>query len=99
MLVGGGAAEVVDVVDRVAADFPRTAAFILVATYLVLFLHARGQSAPLDVIASLGAADGHLCAATALMSSDPATADSKRASADLRLRNSMSIASRCASCS
>ncbi len=37
-IVGGGAAEVVDVVDRVAADFPRTAAFILLATYLVLFL-------------------------------------------------------------
>ncbi|MFN8619768.1 MAG: hypothetical protein U0869_03340 [Chloroflexota bacterium] len=35
VLVGGGAAEVVDVVDRVAADFPRTAAFILVADVLL----------------------------------------------------------------
>jgi photosystem II stability/assembly factor-like uncharacterized protein len=34
----------------------------------VLFLHARAASAPLDVMAALGAADGYLCAATALAS-------------------------------
>ena len=33
VLVGGGAADVTDVVDRVAADFPRTALFIIVTTY------------------------------------------------------------------
>ena len=32
VLVGGGAAEVVDVVDRIGADFPRTALFILLTT-------------------------------------------------------------------
>lgn len=32
----------------------------------VLFLHARGASTPLDVMAALGAGDGYLCAATAL---------------------------------
>ncbi|MFN8621410.1 MAG: MMPL family transporter [Chloroflexota bacterium] len=50
VLVGGGAAEVVDVVDRVAADFPRTAAFILVATYLVLFLLLRSVVLPLKAL-------------------------------------------------
>ena len=33
VLVGGGAADVDDVVSRVSADFPRTALFILVTTY------------------------------------------------------------------
>src|SRR5207248_10979849 len=35
--VTGGAADVVDVVSRIGADFPRTGLFILVTTYLVLF--------------------------------------------------------------
>jgi RND superfamily putative drug exporter len=63
VLVGGGAAEVVDVVDRVAADFPRTALFILVSTYLVLFLLLRSVVLPakalvmnsLSILASFGA--------------------------------------------
>ncbi|HEY1192266.1 MAG TPA: YCF48-related protein [Gemmata sp.] len=55
----------------------------------VLFLHANGASAPLDVVAALGAADGYLCASTGLMNADPATADPKKASAGLRSRTAM----------
>ena len=63
VLVGGGAAEVVDVVDRVAADFPRTAAFILLTTYLILFVLLRSLILPakalvmnaLSILASFGA--------------------------------------------
>ena len=63
VLVGGGAAEVVDVVDRVAADFPRTAAFILLTTYLILFVLLRSVILPakalvmngLSILASFGA--------------------------------------------
>jgi RND superfamily putative drug exporter len=75
VLVGGGAAEVVDVVDRIAADFPRTALFILVSTYLVLFLLLRSVLLPLkalvmnslSILASFGALvwifqDGNLSA-------------------------------------
>ncbi|MFI5254260.1 MAG: MMPL family transporter [Candidatus Limnocylindrales bacterium] len=75
VLVGGGAAEVKDVVDRVAADFPRTGLFILVATYLVLFLLLRSVVLPLkalvmnslSIVASFGALvwifqDGNLSA-------------------------------------
>jgi len=75
VLVGGGAAEVVDVVDKVAADFPRTAVFILGATYLVLFLLLRSVLLPLkalvmnslSILASFGALvwifqDGNLSA-------------------------------------
>ena len=75
VLVGGGAAEVVDVVDRVAADFPRTALFILASTYLVLFLLLRSVILPLkalvmnslSILASFGALvwifqDGNLSA-------------------------------------
>ncbi|MEP7361498.1 MAG: MMPL family transporter, partial [Chloroflexota bacterium] len=50
VLVGGGPAEVHDVVARIAADFPRTAAFILVATYLVLFVLLRSVVLPLKAI-------------------------------------------------
>ncbi len=50
VLVGGGAAEVRDVVNRIAADFPRSAAFILVATYLVLFVLLRSVVLPLKAI-------------------------------------------------
>jgi RND superfamily putative drug exporter len=49
--VTGGAADVVDVVDRVAADFPRTLAFIVVTTYLVLFLLLRSVVLPLKALA------------------------------------------------
>ena len=75
VLVGGGAADVSDVVDRVAADFPRTAVFIVVATYLVLFLLLRSVVLPLkalvmntlSIVASFGALvwifqDGNLSA-------------------------------------
>jgi len=75
VLVGGGAADVSDVVDRVAADFPRTAAFIVVTTYLVLFVLLRSVVLPakalimntLSLAASFGALvwifqDGNLSA-------------------------------------
>src|SRR4051812_9203604 len=74
-LVGGGAADVEDVVSGIAADFPRTAAFILVSTYLVLFLLLRSVLLPikavvmnsLSILASFGALvwifqDGNLSA-------------------------------------
>ncbi len=75
VLVGGGAADVVDVVDRVAADFPRTALFIVVTTYIVLFVLLRSVVLPakalvmntLSIVASFGALvwifqDGNLSA-------------------------------------
>src|SRR4029079_10519090 len=75
VLVGGGAADVADVVDRVRADFPRTALFIIVSTYLVLFVLLRSVVLPakalvmntLSIVASLGALvwifqDGNLSA-------------------------------------
>jgi uncharacterized membrane protein YdfJ with MMPL/SSD domain/predicted secreted hydrolase len=63
VLVGGGAADVTDVVNRVAADFPRTAMFIVVTTYLVLFALLRSAILPikalamntLSIVASFGA--------------------------------------------
>ena len=51
VLVGGGAADVEDVVSGIAADFPRTAAFILVSTYLVLFLLLRSVLLPVKALA------------------------------------------------
>jgi photosystem II stability/assembly factor-like uncharacterized protein len=57
-----------------------------------LFLHAAGTSVPLDVLSVLGAADGYLCAATALTSADGATADPKRAADALRLRSAVRLA-------
>ncbi len=75
VLVGGGAADVADVVDRVRADFPRTALFIIVSTYLVLFVLLRSVVLPakalvmntLSIVASFGALvwifqDGNLSA-------------------------------------
>ena len=50
VLIGGGAADVADVVDRVAADFPRTAAFILITTYLVLFMLLRSVVLPIKAL-------------------------------------------------
>ncbi|MDP8905360.1 MAG: MMPL family transporter, partial [Chloroflexota bacterium] len=50
VLVGGGAAEVRDVVERIAADFPRSALFILVSTYVVLFLLLRSVVLPAKAI-------------------------------------------------
>ena len=63
VLVGGGAADVADVVNQVAADFPRTALFIIVSTYLVLFVLLRSVILPakalvmntLSIVASFGA--------------------------------------------
>ncbi len=73
--VAGGAAEVTDVVARMGQDFPRTALFILITTYLVLFLLLRSVVLPLkalvmnslSIIASFGALvwifqDGNLSA-------------------------------------
>ncbi len=75
VLVGGGAAEVSDVVSRIGADFPRTALFIVVTTYVVLFLLLRSVVLPakallmntLSISASFGALvwifqDGNLSA-------------------------------------
>jgi RND superfamily putative drug exporter len=75
VLVGGGAADVDDVVTRVWADFPRTGAFIVVTTFLVLFVLLRSVVLPvkalvmntLSIVASFGALvwifqDGNLSA-------------------------------------
>ena len=50
VLVGGGAADVSDTVNRIAADFPRTGLFIVFTTYLVLFLLLRSVWLPLKAI-------------------------------------------------
>ena len=73
MLVDGGTAEIVDVVDAMYSAFPLAVAFVLVATYLVLFLLFHSVFLPLKAIvmntlsllASYGALvwvfqDGHL---------------------------------------
>jgi RND superfamily putative drug exporter len=75
VLVGGGAADVQDVVARVATDFPRTGLFIVVTTWIVLFLLLRSIVLPikalvmntLSIVASFGALvwifqDGNLSA-------------------------------------
>ena len=46
VLVGGGAAEVTDVVNEVGAEFPKTGLFILVTTYLVLLVLLRSVVLP-----------------------------------------------------
>ena len=51
VLVGGGAADVEDVVTGIGAEFPRTALFILVSTYLVLLLLLRSLLLPLKALA------------------------------------------------
>ncbi len=61
--VSGGAADVTDVVGRIGADFPRTALFIVLTTYLVLFVLLRSVVLPakalvmntLSIVASFGA--------------------------------------------
>jgi RND superfamily putative drug exporter len=75
VLVGGGAADVEDVVTGIAAEFPRTALFILVTTFLVLLVLLRSAILPikalamnsLSIVASFGALvwifqDGNLSA-------------------------------------
>ena len=77
VLVGGGAADVEDVVPESAAEFPRTALFIIVSTYLVLFILLRSVVLPakalamntLSILASFGALvwifqDGNLSASS-----------------------------------
>jgi RND superfamily putative drug exporter len=73
LLVAGGTAEIVDVVDEIYADFPLAVAIIVVATYLVLLVLFRSILLPLkailmnalSILASYGALvwifqDGHL---------------------------------------
>jgi putative drug exporter of the RND superfamily len=63
VLVSGGAADVSDVVGRIGADFPRTALFIVLTTYAVLFVLLRSVILPakallmntLSIVASFGA--------------------------------------------
>ncbi|MEW6223825.1 MAG: MMPL family transporter [Chloroflexota bacterium] len=75
ILVGGGAADVDDVVSRVWADFPRSGAFIILTTFIVLFVLLRSVVLPvkalamntLSIVASFGALvwifqDGNLSA-------------------------------------
>src|SRR5262249_20515796 len=58
----------------------------------VLCLHASHRATPLDVVSVLGHGDGYLCAAVALMSADPSTADPKKAGDAARLRQAMRLA-------
>jgi putative drug exporter of the RND superfamily len=51
VLVGGGAADVEDVVSGIGAEFPRSAIFILVSTYVVLLLLLRSVILPLKALA------------------------------------------------
>jgi RND superfamily putative drug exporter len=51
MLVDGGTAEIVDVVDLMYSDFPRAIALIVIATYLVLLILFRSLILPLKAIA------------------------------------------------
>ena len=64
VLVGGGAAEVTDVVNEVGAEFPKTGLFILVTTYLVLLVLLRSVVLPAKAIVmntlSIGASFGAL---------------------------------------
>ena len=74
-LVGGGAAEIVDVVDTISGEFPRTAAVVILATLLILAVLLRSVVLPikavvmntLSILASFGALvwifqDGNLSA-------------------------------------
>jgi RND superfamily putative drug exporter len=64
VLVDGGTAEIVDVVDEMYAEFPRVAAVIILATYLVLLFLFRSAVLPLKAICmnilSIGASYGAL---------------------------------------
>lgn len=50
VLVDGGTAEIVDVVDEMYAEFPQAIALVVVATYLVLLLLFRSLLLPLKAI-------------------------------------------------
>lgn len=62
-LIGGGAAEIVDVVDTISGEFPRTAAVVILATLLILAVLLRSVVLPikavvmnmLSILASFGA--------------------------------------------
>ena len=62
-LIGGGAAEIVDVVDTISGEFPRTAAVVILATLLILAVLLRSIILPikavvmntLSILASFGA--------------------------------------------
>jgi RND superfamily putative drug exporter len=73
LLVDGGTAEIVDVVDEMYADFPKAIALVVAATYLVLLVLFRSVLLPLkavlmnglSILASYGALvwvfqEGHL---------------------------------------
>ncbi|MEX2314613.1 MAG: MMPL family transporter [Thermomicrobiales bacterium] len=64
ILVDGGTAEIVDVVDEMYAEFPPVAAVIILATYIVLLFLFRSAILPLKAIAmnilSIGASYGAL---------------------------------------
>ena len=74
-LIGGGAAEIVDVVDTISGEFPRTAAVVILATLIILAVLLRSIVLPikavvmntLSILASFGALvwifqDGNLSA-------------------------------------
>src|SRR5450759_3076778 len=98
VLVGGGAADVEDVVNGIGAEFPRTALFILITTYLVLFLLLRSVFLPLkalvmnalSILASFGALVWIFQTATCRRSSEPGRSGSSR-------RRSRSSCSACSS--
>lgn len=50
MLVNGGTAEIVDVVEAMYTQFPRIAALVILATYLVLLVQFRSVILPLKAI-------------------------------------------------
>jgi len=50
IMVGGGTAEIVDVVGEVYTDFPRAIALVVVATYVVLLVLFRSLILPLKAI-------------------------------------------------
>ena len=62
-LIGGGAAEIVDVVDTISGEFPRTAAVVILATLVILAVLLRSIVLPikavvmnmLSILASFGA--------------------------------------------
>ncbi len=64
MLVDGGTAEIVDVVNEMYAEFPPVAAVVILATYVVLLFLFRSAILPLKAIAmnilSIGASYGAL---------------------------------------
>jgi RND superfamily putative drug exporter len=73
ILVAGGTAEIVDVVDEIYRDFPLAATYVVIATYLILLVLFRSILLPLkaivmnalSILASYGALvwifqDGHL---------------------------------------